>query len=114
MTGMNRTTGRGLDGLAHLSQSVMDILMTPRGTRLMRRDYGSDLPALLDAPINGQTVVDLYAACAEALDRWEPRLRLERVQLDAAEAGRATLRLTGLLIDGRRIDLPLTLDAVTP
>ncbi len=49
--GMNAATGRNLTGLDHLHQSIADILSTPIGTRVMRRDYGSRLPELIDAPM---------------------------------------------------------------
>lgn len=93
MTGLSRTTARVIDLDAHLSQSITDILTTPIGTRVMRRDYGSDLPLLIDAPMNGETMVDLFAATADALDRWEPRFTLRRVQVSEASAG-GTLALT--------------------
>ncbi|WP_241232791.1 GPW/gp25 family protein [Paracoccus haematequi] len=92
---MSRHTGRMIDGDAHLAQSITDILSTPLGTRVMRRDYGSSLPELIDAPMNGETVVDVFAATAEALDRWEPRFRLSRVQVSAASAGDFELDLEG-------------------
>ena len=57
MSGLNRHTGRAVEGLAHLSQSIADILTTPIGTRVMRRDYGSELPFLLDQPTNGITQI---------------------------------------------------------
>ncbi|MCA8880390.1 MAG: GPW/gp25 family protein [Rhodobacteraceae bacterium] len=95
MTGMSRSTGRQLDLPAHLAQSVADILTTPVGSRVMRRDYGSDLPRLIDAPLNGETLVDLYAATAAALAKWEPRIRLTRVQVAAVAAGALTLMLDG-------------------
>ena len=75
-TGMNRHTGEAISGDAHLAQSILDILTTPVGTRVMLRDYGSDLPAILDQPMNGEMLVDAYLAAAEALDRWEPRIEL--------------------------------------
>ena len=95
MTGMSRQTGRALAPGAHLAQSLTDILTTPKGSRVLRRDYGSRLPDLIDAPINGETLIDLYAETAEALDLWEPRLKLRRVEAQAASAGRLTLILTG-------------------
>jgi phage baseplate assembly protein W len=61
----------------------------------MRREYGSDLPRLIDAPLNGETLVDLYAATAEAIDRWEPRFDLRRVEVADAVAGKLSLTLTG-------------------
>lgn len=95
MSGLDRVTGRRMAPDAHLAQSIADILSTPTGTRVMRRDYGSDLPALIDAPINGETLIDVFQATAEALDRWEPRFRLRRVEVAAASAGRLSLALFG-------------------
>lgn len=95
MTGLSRITARVIDLDSHLTQSITDILTTPKGSRVMRRDYGSLLPELIDAPINGETVVDVFAATAEALDAWEPRLRLRRVEIASSAAGTMTLLLTG-------------------
>ena len=93
---MNRTTGAAISGLEHLRQSVGDILSTPIGSRVMRREYGSLVPELIDHPDNATTRVRLYAATASALMKWEPRLHLSRVQLASGPAaGRATLDLSG-------------------
>jgi len=95
MHGMHATTGAPLSGTEHLVQSVADILTTPIGTRIMRRDYGSQLPALIDQPHNGASLVRMYGAIATALQRWEPRLTLTRMALTPDSApGRATLELT--------------------
>lgn len=104
MTGLSRDTGLRLGSDAHLAQSIADILGTPIGTRVMRRRYGSYIPALIDAPINGETIVDLFMAVAEALAEWEPRLILTRVQVLAAHAGRVTLALEGE-VAGRQAQL---------
>jgi uncharacterized protein len=95
MPGLSTATLRVLPEDRHLVQSINDILSTPLGSRVMRRDYGSDLPRLIDAPINGETLVDLFAATAEAIDRWEPRFALRRVEVAEAVAGRLSLILTG-------------------
>lgn len=39
--GMNRGSGRTVTDLEHIRQSVSDILITPIGSRTMRRSYGS-------------------------------------------------------------------------
>lgn len=102
--GMDAATGRPLSGEAHLVQSIRDILTTPIGTRVMRRDYGSKLVDLLDRPMLPGFLVDVVAAIAEALDRWEPRFRLTRVSVDEASPGRATVTLEGVYRpDGREI-----------
>lgn len=98
---MSASSGTPLSGNAHLAQSIGDILSTPLGTRVMRRDYGSFLFELLDQPINGSLPMLLRAATAIALRRWEPRLRLTRVIITGApNAGRLSLT-----IEGERTDL---------
>ena len=74
---------------------INDILTTPKGSRVLRRDYGSRLPDLIDAPMNGETLVDVFAETAEALDLWEPRLKLRRVQVTKAASGQMTILLSG-------------------
>ncbi|RPE74630.1 GPW/gp25 family protein [Vulcaniibacterium tengchongense] len=94
MRSMDAATGRLIEGEAHLRQSIADILTTPIGSRVMRRDYGSLLPELIDQPFNGATLVKLYGATASALMRWEPRIRLTRIQLvPGAEPGAFALEL---------------------
>lgn len=95
MSGLSRTSVRLMTPDAHIAQSIGDILTTPIGSRVLRRAYGSDLPRLIDAPMNGETVVDLFMATAEALDLWEPRFKLRRVAVEAAVQGAITLTLTG-------------------
>ena len=95
MRGMSAIDGRALEGADHLSQSIADILTTPIGSRVMRRDYGSRIPELIDQPITPRLAVELYAATAEALRRWEPRFKLTRVRLTDARAGWVELTLEG-------------------
>ena len=105
--GMSRTTGDSLGGFDHLRQSIQDILTTPIGTRVHRRDYGSRLPRLVDRPINKSLVAELVAATAEALERWEPRLRLEQVVIDnVSSEGQISLSLVGYyLLNGKKVEI---------
>lgn len=107
---MNRTTGAAISGLEHLRQSVGDILSTPIGSRVMRREYGSLVPELIDHPDNNASQVRLFSAVASALLRWEPRFRLTRVgvQRDAERPGYALIELQGSYHEGRR-PAPLSL-----
>lgn len=106
MRGMSRENGGAVDGLAHMRQSILDILSTPIGSRIMRRDYGSSLPDLMGAPMGPGLLVEVAAASALALRKWEPRFRLTRVRLEAAGPGWLTLDLVGIYRpDGREITL---------
>ena len=98
MTGVDAQTGRALGGIAHLRQSVRDILTTPAGSRVLLRDYGAGLPDLVDRPANGPLLAAIQADAADALARWEPRLRLRSVRADSAEGGRVTLSIEGWLV----------------
>lgn len=101
MRGMDAATGRTIAGESHLRQSIADILTTPLGSRVMRRDYGSLLPELIDQPFNGATRVQLFGATAMALMRWEPRLRLTRVGIEVGGSpGEFVVQ-----IEGRRTDV---------
>lgn len=100
MIGTDANTGKPLAGLDHLRQSIADILTTPLGSRVMRRTYGSLLMQLIDQPFTGATAVRLYASVAEALMRWEPRIRVMRVGLTGPESGKYTLT-----VDAQRTDI---------
>jgi len=92
--------------MAHLRQSIRDILTTPIGSRVMRRDYGSKIYRLIDAPMNRSTLLAIYAATADAIHKWEPRLRLSKMRIVSAAPGTIELDLTGeYLPDGRVITL---------
>ncbi|HBO9736444.1 GPW/gp25 family protein [Pseudomonas aeruginosa] len=98
MIGLDRRTGQPLSGVAHLKQSIEDILTTPLGTRRMRPEYGSKLRRLIDLPVNDGWKSAVQAEVARALGRWEPRLRLERVRVVAVMGGRIDLELAGVYL----------------
>lgn len=97
--GLSAVDGRAISGEAHLTQSLRDIITTPIGSRVMRRDYGSRVPRLLDAPMTR----GLVAAVAEAVAAWEPRIQLKRVVVTEITPGRLALALIDRA--GRRFDL---------
>jgi phage baseplate assembly protein W len=98
---MNRHTGQHMGLREHIAQSVADIIATPIGSRVMRRDYGSLVPELLDHPNNELTRLRVYSAAASALAKWEPRLRVSSLQLaQDTTPGRTVLTLQGSWING--------------
>ncbi len=107
MNGMHQITGKPLSGMDHVRQSINNILTTPLGSRVMRRDYGSVLPDLIDQPLNETTILRLYAATATALIRWEPRLQLSSIRLNTQGAS-AVIEVGGT-VDGADMtaDIPV-------
>lgn len=99
MYGMNVNTGSRLDGMAHIQQSIADILTTPIGSRVMRRDYGSHVFDLIDQPGNPINRLRLIATSADALSRWEPRLHLTQITTEVNFDGQAVLNVMGEVND---------------
>lgn len=106
MLGMDKHTGQAISGLAHLKQSIQDILTTPKGSRIMRRDYGSDLFSLVDTPYSQVFVGEVTMAVSEALHTWEPRFELQSVEVNNLGNGQVSLDVTGIyLVDGQAVTL---------
>ncbi|ETS07681.1 GPW/gp25 family protein [Bartonella henselae] len=108
-SGMDRTTGKPLSGIDHLRQSILDILSTRIGTRVMRRDYGSRVGELIDAPANNAFAVALYAAVAEALDKWEPRFKLKKIDFKMLGTGQVSLSFEGMYLPSGK---PITMEGL--
>lgn len=106
--GMNRNTGRAITDAEHISQSVGDILRTPVGSRVMRRDYGSLLSALIDQPQSPALELQIRVACYMAILKWEPRITLTSITTERQFDGKMIVNLTGQLKDtGESLSLTL-------
>ncbi|ECG8590756.1 baseplate assembly protein [Salmonella enterica subsp. salamae] len=102
MQGMNRTTGQPLSGTDHIRQSVTDILTTPVGSRVMLETYGSDLPYLVDNPSDTVTQIRIVMSTAVALSRWEPRIRINSVNIAQASPGKIALTIAATDVETER------------
>lgn len=89
--GMNRMDGKSLSDIEHIRQSVRDILITPIGSRIARRNYGSLLSELIDQPQNPALKLQLMSACYTALIKWEPRILLTRLNLSSSETAQMVI-----------------------
>ena len=115
-TGMSRAPSDGrftvLESLEHIRQSILDIVSTPIGTRVMRPEYGSRVPRLVDQPVTKGWKLSVYTAVAEALHRWEPRVRVDRVRIDAVSPGVVELAILYRLQDGTTNETPIKVGRV--
>jgi phage baseplate assembly protein W len=82
---MNSHTGLSISEADHIRQSVRDILVTPVGSRVMRREYGSLLSALIDQPQTPALRLQIMAACYSAIQKWEPRVSLSTITFERGE-----------------------------
>ncbi len=117
MAGINRFTGKRLTSIEdQVRQNIADIISTPIGSRVMRRDYGSHLPLLIDQPLNAEAVARLYVATATALLRWEPRFQISSIHLitpSSIDGGITELYLEGM-VDGQSLDSRIPVTGVLP
>ncbi|OBX05939.1 baseplate wedge subunit [Gallibacterium genomosp. 3] len=75
---MNKSNGTQItDEIAHIKQSVTDILITAVGSRIQRREYGSYLYQLIDRPLSQALMLQISAACIIAIKQWEPRIDIK-------------------------------------
>ena len=66
-----------------VEQAIRIILLTPKGQRVMRPEFGCQIHELLFAP-NDATTTGLAAYYVEqALGMWEPRIRVQEVSARA-------------------------------
>ena len=84
---MNADTGRRMLRREHIRQSIACILFTPLGSRVMRRDFGSELMRLIDQPMNDYTIMRCRAATVTAIHRWEDRVRVRTVDFIRTDNG---------------------------
>lgn len=89
--GMSRHTGSTIGRAEHIKQSIVDILSTPIGSRIHRREYGSYVFDLIDRAANPAGRLQLLSAAVDAITRWEPRVLIENISLDVTMDGKVEL-----------------------
>ncbi|EHS1429294.1 GPW/gp25 family protein [Salmonella enterica subsp. enterica serovar Newport] len=109
--GMSRNDGQALADTDHLRQSVRDILLTPQGSRIARREYGSLLSALIDQPQSPALRLQIMSAVYVALNRWEPRLTLDSITINGNFDGSMVVELTGHSNNGAPVSLSISTGA---
>jgi len=55
-------------------QGLIQLLLTSRGERPMRLDYGTELRRSVFAPFDGTTISDLRSSVLDAISKYEPRV----------------------------------------
>ena len=69
-----------------IAQAVRLIIETGRGERVMRPDFGAGLNEFVFEPINTTTMALIRHRVEEALVTWEPRIRVQAVEVTADQA----------------------------
>ncbi|CCD94680.1 GPW/gp25 (fragment) [Bradyrhizobium sp. ORS 375] len=105
MATIDLTTGKPLEGIDDVWQSIATILSTTLKSLVMARDFGSKMPRLVDRAVSQVTVIEFYAAVPEAINRKnpeslmaeEPRFRIIQMELaDMTDGGNAVFDIEGI------------------
>jgi len=94
-----RLDARGRIELVHQEQDVEEaikmIVMTRKGERPMRPEFGCDIHRLIFAPNDATTAGLARRYVTEALMRWEPRIEVRDVEAeaDSENEGRLVLKI---------------------
>ncbi|MFA9486938.1 GPW/gp25 family protein [Moraxella haemolytica] len=84
---ISKDNGKVISYINQIRQSIGDILTTPIGSRVMRREYGSLLPELIDRPIDDVLILQCYSAIYSAILRWENRVIIESISIGQIDQG---------------------------
>lgn len=79
------------EGDDDIRQSIVIVLSTRKGERVMRPEFGCDIHELVFAPNNNSTVTLAGTYVIDALQKWEPRIEVENVNVAVNSADRARL-----------------------
>ena len=74
-------------------QQIQVILRTRPGEQLMRPDFGAGLENYLHEPNTLVTRRRLHDLLAESLDRWEPRILVDRIEVNEVADQPAQIRI---------------------
>ncbi|MBF6812000.1 GPW/gp25 family protein [Acinetobacter baumannii] len=107
---ISRQTGVTISEIESIEQSIEDIVTTPLGSRVMRGDYGSIVPDLIDQPMNDVLVLKIYSAIYTPVTRWEKRISIENINISKIASGLMQLDLeTVHTITGQSLNLNIPL-----
>lgn len=85
-----------VEGAEAVRQSILLLLATRPGERVMRPDYGCDLHQLVFAPNDATTAGLAMHYVRRALEQWEPRARILALDagVDPGDPGRLVIELS--------------------
>ena len=107
---MSRQNGVSISELESIQQSIQDIVTTPLGSRIMRRDNGSIIPDLIDQPMSDVLKVKIFSAIYTPVTRWEERISIESMKVSDVYSGGLQLDLEAVhTITGQSLNLNIPL-----
>jgi uncharacterized protein len=80
-----------VSGEREIEEAMRLVLATAPGERPMRPEFGCAIHDLVFAPVNDRTIGRIRYEVHTCLDRWEPRIKVESVEVTVDAADSAVL-----------------------
>jgi phage baseplate assembly protein W len=79
-----------------VQESIVIILSTDYGERVMRPDFGAGLHSFVFGPLTQTTLQRVQTRVQESLVQWEPRISVEQVSvtIDPSDTGKLLIAIT--------------------
>lgn len=97
-SGTNKKTGAAMNGLSYLRQRLEDVINTPLGSLVGRRDFGSRLHELLDRNVNDEYQMNAYILLSESINNPANDLddfKLNEMQIEKIEDAHYAITIRG-------------------
>ncbi|WP_297888911.1 GPW/gp25 family protein [Sulfurihydrogenibium sp.] len=81
------------DIVRSVQQNIKIILTTPKGSDIHRPEFGTDIFQFIDKPISQLTIGKIKAEIVDAIETWEPRVKVKEVKLEKDYSGKIKISL---------------------
>ncbi|NRD72712.1 hypothetical protein HQQ94_05500 [Shewanella sp. VB17] len=111
-TGTDRESGRLIGGVAYLRQRLADVINTPLGSLVARREFGSRMHEMTDRSIGRRFYMDAYVRLTEAVNNPVNGLddfKLDEMTVSPAGDGRVEIGLSGTYLSNGK---PITMEGI--
>ena len=108
MKGLSRYTGKVIEGVDYLQERIESVLTMRVNTSVMRREKGSRLPELIDAPTNARNLFEMQLAALDALK--DPNngltdLDVRRVWVETDAQGKVIIKVEFATLEGKLVQV---------
>lgn len=106
--GTDRDTGAEIGGIPYLRQRLYDVINTPLGSLVGRRDFGSRFYELVDRNVDARFHMEAYIRLSEAIN--DPMNGLEDFSLsemvvEREGPGHYAITISGTTKDGETVEM---------
>lgn len=107
-TGTNRDTGAEIGGIPYLRQRLYDVINTPLGSLVGRRDFGSRFFELVDRNVDARFHMEAYIRLSDAINNPANGLedfRLSEMVVEREGPAHFSITIVGSTSEGETVEM---------